>query len=321
MNADVEELLRDGMQRFTAGIHAPAGLPRTAARLRRRRLAARAAFASGTATVVAAVAVAAVVNGGPASTSLDNAHARTAAYVVDRVEKALTGTNLVFLGRTASPYGPSVTWAYGSHYRYEEFSGRSCGHIDRNASCTHRGGPQRYLAEGTALVGGKLTEAYVTYFDRKYSLSGAPGQAPANACTANGALTMGGWPAPSRRWAGFINQTLACGAATVTGHVRVDGMETTRITGAPVTVRLSPGYAKTVRERWARARWTLYVDPTTYLPVRMDGSTETFGGPGGRTLYRSVTDVRWLPPTPGNVGKAMVTIPPGFHQVSSPADQ
>ena len=29
----------------------------------------------------------------------------------------------------------------------------------------------RYLAQGTALVGGKLVGAYVTYFDHKYSLS------------------------------------------------------------------------------------------------------------------------------------------------------
>ena len=36
MNTDVEELLRDGMERFTAGVHAPAGLAHAATRLRRR---------------------------------------------------------------------------------------------------------------------------------------------------------------------------------------------------------------------------------------------------------------------------------------------
>jgi hypothetical protein len=70
-----------------------------------------------------------------------------------------------------------------------------------------------------------------------------------------------------------------------------------------------------------RARWTLYVNPQTYLPVRMVGSTQTFGGPGGGTLFQSVTDVRWLPPTKANIRKALVMIPPGFHQVSSPASQ
>src|SRR5215468_11270548 len=33
------------------------------------------------------------------------------------------------------------------------------------------GRARRYLAQGTALIGGKLTGPYVTYFDRKYSLS------------------------------------------------------------------------------------------------------------------------------------------------------
>jgi len=33
------------------------------------------------------------------------------------------------------------------------------------------GRTRRYLAQGTALIGGKLTGPYVTYFDRKYSLS------------------------------------------------------------------------------------------------------------------------------------------------------
>jgi len=29
--------------------------------------------------------------------------------------------------------------------------------------------------------------------------------------------------------------------------------------------------------------------------------------------------VRWLPPTAANTAKALVTIPAGFHRVSSPA--
>ena len=54
MNTDVEELLREGMERFTAGVRAPAGLADTARRLHRRRLAVRAAVACGTAATTAA---------------------------------------------------------------------------------------------------------------------------------------------------------------------------------------------------------------------------------------------------------------------------
>jgi hypothetical protein len=34
-----------------------------------------------------------------------------------------------------------------------------------------------------------------------------------------------------------------------------------------------------------------------------------------------VTNVQWLPPTAANIAKALVTIPPGYTQVSSPAQQ
>jgi hypothetical protein len=132
---------------------------------------------------------------------------------------------------------------------------------------------------------------------------------------------MGGPPVPTAHWSSFIRATLDCGAAKVTGHVRVNGRETIQITGKPITVRLSPGEAKSVHERYARALWTLYVNPSSYLPVRMIGVTETFGGSGGHTRFESVTNVQWLPPTPANMAQALVSIPPGYHQVSSPADQ
>jgi hypothetical protein len=305
MNEHIDELLRDGMERFTAGVQAPAGLARTAGRLRRRRTGVRAAAACGTAAVTAAavIAVAAGASGAPARSTANGVQARTAAYVVRRVENALAGERLVFRGRTVSTGGPSVTWGYGPRNRYEEFfHGR------------------RYLAEGTALRDGKLTGAYVTYFDRKFSLSQLTAPAK-SACSTTNALGMGGPPVVTNHWSAFISATLACGAANVTGHVRIDGVETTRITGTPVTVRLSPGYAKAVHEKQARVEWTLYVNPTTYLPVRMVGSTETFGGPARSTRFASVTDVQWLRPTRANIDATLVTIPAGFHQVSSPARQ
>ena len=52
MNTDVEDLLRDGMERFTTEVHAPVGLAGRAGRLhrqRRRRLVARATVACGAA--------------------------------------------------------------------------------------------------------------------------------------------------------------------------------------------------------------------------------------------------------------------------------
>lgn len=326
MNENIEELLRDGMERFTKDVHAPAGLARAATRLHRRRRAARATLAFATAAVIAAVAaVAAGTGSAPGPAGPGGPQARTAAYVISRVETALAGTNLVFRGRTVSTgQQTSLTWAYGPQNRFEEYwpttdyrarvvNGQRLWDFPPNL----RGQP--YLAQGTALIGGKLTGVYVTYYNRKWSLS--PQAIPASACSATSALEMGGPPVPTSHWSAFINATLACGAAKVTGHARTDGMVTTKITGTPVKVKLSPRYAKVVGQKWARATWTLYVNPKTYLPVRIYSSTQTFGGPAASTRFASVTDVRWLPPSAANVAKTLVTIPPGFRQVSSPADQ
>ena len=322
MSTDVEELLRDSMQRFTAGVRAPAGLAYRASKLRRRRrwmfrgtLAGLAAVTAAAAAAVALIAASTVVQPG---SSL--AQARAAALVVSRVKTALASEHRVFVGSTMSTGDqPSVTVAYGAHNRFEEFTGMQCGHVNASGDCTHQGASERYLAAGTALVNGKLAGAYVTYYDHKYSLSPVY-NVPASAC-GRAAMGMGGPPVPTAHWSSFIKATLDCGAAKVTGHVWVNGQESIQITGKPITVRLSRGEANAVHEHYARALWTLYVNPSTYLPIRMVGVTETFGGSGGHTRFESVTNVRWLPPTSDNVAQALVTIPPGYHQVSSPADQ
>jgi hypothetical protein len=295
MKTDAEELLRDGMERFTTGVRAPDGLAGTVARMHRRRRMTRTAVACGTAAVTAAAVALVMVTGGTAGSGVSPAQAKEMAYVTTRVENALASENLVFVGRADSKMGDYVTWAYGPRYRWEALAGS-----------------EPYWVQGTALVGGKLVGAYVTYFDHRYSLWPL-GPQPSSACSTNAALSMGAPVIPTTHWSGFINSTLACGAASVTGRVKINGMETIRITGKPITVRLSPGYAKLVHEKRATARWTLYVDPKTYLPVRMDGSTETFGGGGSNFTSAFVTNVRWLAPTPANIAQALVTIPPGFH--------
>lgn len=294
------------------------------ARRVRRALAVRAVVACGTAavTIAAVVAVTGGFSGIPSPKGASEAQARAVAYVTSRVKNALASENLVFVGRAnGNAWGATVTWAYGPRSRFEEFWPTTDyrdrvvnGHRLWDFPPAFRGQPAS--AEGTALVGGKLTSAYVTYYNHEFSLSGPPVSQPVSACSTTVALSMGGPLIPNGHWSDFINATLACGAATVTGHVRIDGVETTKITGKPVTVKLSKGYGKTVGEKWARARWTLYVSPTTYLPVRMYGSTETFGGPASNFLSSSVTDVQWLPPTAANLAKAVVTIPAGFRQVS-----
>ena len=251
--------------------------------------------------------------GQPPMASGSTPEAQTTAYVVKRVESALAQNRMVFRGTSNSMGQLSVTWAYGRRSRFVEFTGKECGHSLTSGECTHRGGSERFLADGTTFVHGKLTRVYVTYFNRRYSLSKG-WNSPPNACSAEAAMEVGGPGVATAHWSAFIRATIACGAARVTGHVLIDGVETTKISGKPVTVKLSPGYAKVIHEKWARSYWTLYVDPTTYLPMRMFGATYMFGGPMASYTSSSVTDVRWLKPTRANVAKATITIPPGFHR-------
>jgi hypothetical protein len=332
MNGDVAELLRESMDQSTADMRVPADiLARARTRVRHRQFVVRAALACGTAAATTvAVVVAAGVAAGPGAVA--PANARTTAYVIKRVQNALAAENFVIQGqatgsvtvsihgrRVSNSNGTSMSWSYGNRSRFVEFTGGSCGHVLADGSCTHRGRSELYLADGTALISGKLTGAYVTYFDHRYSLSPL-GHYHLKPCSTTAQLALGAPAVTIPNWPAFIKAMLGCEAATVTGHARIGGVETTVISGS-VDVPLSKGYGRIVHEKRVRVRYTLYVDSATYLPVRAYGSTETYGGAAGPTVSASVTNMRWLPPTAANLAKTLVTIPPGYTRVSSPAQQ
>jgi hypothetical protein len=321
MNGDVQELLREGLDRLTADARVPAAmLARARTRVRRRKIAVRATLACGTAAVTAAAVIAVAGPGAQPGTGGVMA-ARTTAYVIKRVENALAAQNLVYRAQSTSDGGTSIAWSYGPRNRYEEYYPVT-DYRDRVVNGKRlwdfppdlRGQP--YTAQGTALVGGKLTYAYVTYFDHRYSLSPL-GHYHLKPCSVTAELAIGGPTVTVPNWPAFIKAMLGCQAATVTGHARIGGVETTVISGS-ADVALPKGYARTIKETRVRARWTMYVDSATYLPVRVDGSTKAYGGAGGPTVSTSVTNVRWLPPTAANIAQALVTIPPGFQLWKGP---
>jgi hypothetical protein len=328
VNTNVEELLRDGMDRFAAGMRAPDGLAVAVVRMHRRRLAVRTAVLSGGVAAAAVVAVLLAGVTGAAARATSPTQARDIAYVTRKVERALSNQNLVAQERTSGTDGPSLTWTYGNYWNWVEYW-PAADYRDRIVNGKHlwdfpladRGKP--FTAQGNALVGGKLYGAYVTYDDNRYSLtplgSNPDSYLPTGACSTTARLAMGGTPVPGVGWAEFISNTLRCGTASLTGHVRINGHETTQITGKPVTVRLSAGYANSIHEKWATVRWTMYVNPLTYLPVRMYGTTQTYGGSAGNQVSSAVTNVTWLPPTPSNIGKALVAIPSGFRLYTGPS--
>jgi len=85
MNSDVEDLLRDGMERCTADLRAPAGLIRRIAQRRRRRLMLRSATGATAVLAAGAAALAVVVVPGARPGAID-----TTAYVVKQVDSALS---------------------------------------------------------------------------------------------------------------------------------------------------------------------------------------------------------------------------------------
>lgn len=307
MNEDVEQLVREGLDRLAGRTQAPTGL---VARARRRcfhqRLALGTAIAGGTAAITAAAVIvttgAAGVARQPGGSSA--VHAQTAAYaLLQHVERAVAGQkNRVMDGQSVSvgtgskQKEYSVTWSYRGAVRFEEF--------------TSSGKP--YLATGTAKIRGRLLGVYVAYYNRTWRGGHGVWQPTPRACTKTARLEMGG-PAPATRdWPDFIGTMLGCGDASVTGRVWINGVRTIRITGTPVRTRLPKGMVQATK---TGVHFTLYVNPTTYLPMRVVGSTTSYGGGAAAFTYSTTTNIRWLPATADNVAKALVTIPHGFRHV------
>jgi hypothetical protein len=128
MNTDIEDLLREGMERFTADLRAPAGLTRIVAQRRGRRLAHRAVTGAAAAVAVGAVAAVAVVVPG-ALRGATGSDAVTTAYVVKRVDSALSTAEpdeiaqiTISASRVVTPAGKPETmsadeWSYGDQWR------------------------------------------------------------------------------------------------------------------------------------------------------------------------------------------------------------
>ena len=130
MSTDVEDLLREGMERFTADLRAPAGLTcQIARRRRRRRLALCSLTGAAAALTAGAVALAVVVVPSRQRTGVE-----LTADVVTRVSSALTAADpgdiaqMSVTTSSASPYGGKTTtttaeeWSYGDQWRSVTYS-------------------------------------------------------------------------------------------------------------------------------------------------------------------------------------------------------
>ena len=306
MSTDLQGLLREGLDRLTAGATVPDGLVgRAQQHNRQRRIKIRAAIAAGTAVAAAAAAVTVTLATGQARPGSGNGPVRTQtiADVATRTERALSravdqgnaiqvirmsGRNTVFgltwLGPQGVTQNPSPTerlpgahaavtaqhmmsWQYRDLYVQEGFSaaGRLV-FVNANGPIRLRSGKQ---------VLGNYGAAYPVRIRWRTAFGGVSGPAPRLSC-------QDGFPSEFPKLHASIAKALSCGVFHLAGRQYVDGVDAMKLAGQPLS----------------GLRVTLWVNPATYLPVRL--SSTLLAGPG-QSYQQLVTDFQFLPPTPANL--------------------
>jgi hypothetical protein len=250
--------------------------------------------AAGTLAAAVAGLVAALLTGSPAVRP--SGQVQTTAFVA-RVEHALASPHQddkVQYARTVLPPGTGTQLGVGVSR-----SGPGVGSppgVDVTVGWSYQGtsttygftrSGRRVFATETATVadGKAVQEVAVIYGDATWwraTLRQPGGRPPSTpqVCGPGVRIGAGGWPA-------FIRYELGCGEFRMAGQ-RVEGVETVKLTGSNGTV--------------------LWVDPATYLPVRV-----IVGG-----LKPTQIDFRWLSPTAANLAQLSVRVPAGFRRVPPP---
>ena len=311
MTNGIEEMMREGFDRLTADAKAPAGMVGRALRHnRRRRIASLSAAAAGTAVAAAAAVItvtAVVPQGGPAP------RVQTIGYVTGRAQQALaavaqakaieevraTAGNGTFgftvlnmaLSQQQNPQGSAVlpgvlgsvkaqrmtSWFYRGLVLQQGFTAA------RNLVFTSS------IGMVTSPAGKRVPAAYgAAYPARTRWLSpliGPNGKLPRLTC----AHAYPGAATPHLR--ATILKALSCGLFALAGHQRIDGVDAIKLIMKP-----SPGLG---------FRETLWLDPSTYLPVRT--SVAAFWGSHGQ-VSRLIEDYQWLPPTAANLAALQAAI-------------
>ena len=301
MRTDLEELLRDGLDRLTAEAELPSGLAARAMRgHRQRRVRVRASGAAGTALATAAVAVIAVsavgeptgLGKGPVGAGGHHMRYQTLAYVTNRIEQALAGTKAQIM--VFSRHGTGAAFSGGSAPLIRSWSYGNVTKTRKDA-----GG----VATSLLTVGnGKSTSIlFVNYTAKTWSREthrSVRTLRPIRAFTYAKNVCVG--PADdepgydSGLWPQFVSSSLACGGFRIAGRATVSGVTEFKIVG-------------TARDLDAKfVPQVMWVSAKTYLPVRI--------------VYPWGYDqISWLRPTAANKGLLQLQVPPGFRHVAGVA--
>jgi hypothetical protein len=267
-----------------------AGRPQAA----RRRLALRSAAGVAAALAAGAVALAAVDGPGAGQGGAGQAAVSTA-YVVKRVDGALSAAGPGAIAQvtvtTLGAAGPTTAqeWSYGDQWRSVTFSAAGHPAYDQGFS------------RGVYTV--------VSYPARAWARRGESGRVAVPALGPSGCepaiagfpLFPSGLPAIDNSAGSLpaavarnLRAAISCGALAGAGRQRVAGIEAIKLTSRP---------GSPIAE-------TIWVSPGTYLPVRVVIRPAP-GTPGPS----QTADISWLKPTVENMAKLTVPIPARFRRV------
>ena len=293
-------------QESTTGLPAPAGTTLPTARHRRRRLvlgSAAVATLTAAAVVVAAIAVPGAGHQGTGASAVDTA------YVIKRVDSALTAAGsgeVAQMTLTVTPGGDTTRtitaeeWSYGDQWRSVTNSPRGHPVYDigfttssgytvvsyptrtwaRQPRLFRPGGRRVLLPPGSPSCEAELADAFpiVTRLGQP-GTSFAAGELPATVAT-------------------DLRTAVSCGALTVAGRQHVGGTEAIELTSRPDSADSA----------------AIWVNPDTYLPVRVViGLSPAHGR--GQPVLQLTADITWLKPTAQNLANLSVPIPAGFRHI------
>jgi hypothetical protein len=320
MSREIEELLRDGLDRLTTGASVPADLVQRARQAKRRRRAARGGLATGAAAAVAgtvalAVAVAGGGGGGLASTAGDHArpagaahppvqHVQTVADIVHKASRALDTSNLIMVSMTNARV-LSLEHVNG-HRKIAVLHSIGYSYRNRMTAVLFTGpntfaGPHHVnmviSSEMSSTKPGTMSDTRWTeldYWNRTWATStrrepAGPTPAPTSlACSSRQKLSKP--DAVLRTYLSTspmsIKSALACGGLVKAGTEMVQGVPAIKLTST---------------SKLTSHQLTIDVSPDTFLPVRV-----VFGD--------IEMDYRWLQPTAANLARLTPQIPRGFRQ-------
>jgi hypothetical protein len=322
MSRNVEELLREGINRLAADAEADAVGPATLLHRarqhnRRRRQAIAGAIAVGTAGVTAAAVIAATA-GTPQPSAL---HSQTITYVATRAEQALSR-----LDQSHAIEIDTVT-VRNSYFDLSAQSTAANGQNNVNPqpstalSRVRAAREVRYTYGGLQLSQGFSSTGQLVYSSTYGPVTNASGKSVLEAygaaypvrtqwhtpLTGNGpdgpdplTCSNAGFGYPN--WQQSISKALSCHLFRLGGYHEVNGID------ALTLVRTFPGAGTVI----------MAVDPTTYLPVRI---TSDLPGWSGRGIVET-SDLSWLAPTKANLvtlhaAERRGAIPAGFHELPS----